>query len=101
MLVLWVFYSLVHLCLENLFYMYKKLQIIQIKNSISLCLRKKYTENVSELDLLNNSFVNRLIQHDDGYNILRDVRLSCAYWKRKNKLSFLLSQPQKQIGLNY
>lgn len=72
---------------SKLLYSYKLSQTFQIANQNSLCLRKKRgkSSSVTAEKLLNNEFVDNLIQHDDGYKLLKNIRSSPAYWQDKQK----------------
>lgn len=67
-------------------YMYKRYELDRIKNSISICLRKKSSlNNVTAADMCNETFVDRLVQHDDGYQILKGLRSAPAHWEAEKK----------------
>ncbi|OFC61133.1 hypothetical protein BBW68_13460 [Candidatus Erwinia dacicola] len=83
--------------IPKLFYDYKKLELLQIKNSTSICLRKFSGRNrVTAQNLLNENFVQNLIQHDDGYKVLKGVRSSPAHWEAEKKKAIAMI---RQFGL--
>ena len=77
----------------NIFYKSKKLQIKQIQNSASISLRKcktkgkKYTAG----DLIkSDDYVNKLIQLDEGFRVLRNLRGSPPYFEKCKKDLFAM-----------
>ncbi|XP_050339187.1 uncharacterized protein LOC126765663 [Bactrocera neohumeralis] len=83
--------------IPKLFYDYKKLELLQIKNSTSICLRKFSGRNrVTAQNVLNENFVQNLIQHDDGYKVLKGVRSSPAHWEAEKKKAIAMI---RQFGL--
>lgn len=77
----------------------KKLEIIKLYNNIGICLRKKSTsapQSITAGDMLNSSYINGLIQHNDGYKVLRGIRNSPAHWQ--NEKTKLMAQI-RQFGL--
>ena len=81
---------------DLLLFIAKKLEIIKLYNNIGICLRKKSTsapQSITAGDMLNSSYINGLIQHNDGYKILRGIRNSPAHWqKEKTKLMAQIRQ---------
>jgi len=81
----------------NIFYKLKKLQIKQIQNSASISLRKcktkgkKYTAG----DLKSDDYVNKLIQADEGFRVLKNLRGSPPYFERCKKDLFAMI---RQLG---
>ena len=81
----------------NIFYKLKKLQIKQIQNSASISLRKcktkgkKYTAG----DLKSDDYVNKLIQLDEGFRVLRNLRGSPPYFEKCKKDLFAMI---RQLG---
>ncbi|KAI8116853.1 ATP-dependent DNA helicase PIF1 [Lucilia cuprina] len=72
--------------IDKLLYSYKKLELLSIKNATSIALRKHVrSNNVTAGNALNETFMNSLIQHDDGYRILKGVRSSPAHWEAEKK----------------
>lgn len=59
---------------------------MKLYNNIGICLRKKSTkgEKVTAGDLLNSSYVEYLVQHNDGYKSFQGVRPSPSHWQHKN-----------------
>lgn len=72
---------------DLLFFMYKKSELLKLSSCVSICLRKKYLKNnnLTAEQMLNQDFVNNLIQHDDGYKLLQEFPSAPAYWLRKGK----------------
>ncbi|XP_044742323.1 uncharacterized protein LOC123304800, partial [Chrysoperla carnea] len=72
---------------EKIFYTYKKYELNNIRNAISICLRKKMSGNVRHTagNLLNENYVNELIQHDDAFHILQGLRSAPAHWEAEKK----------------
>ena len=78
-------------------YSFKLTQTHQIANQLSLCLRKrKGFEKPTAQNILNEEFVENLIQHDDGYQLLKNVKSSPSYWqdKKKNLMAMI-----RQLGI--
>ena len=88
----------VALCLPNIFYKLKKLQIKQIKDKVSLAVRKCKTKSQSLTagNLLTPGFVEKLTMQDDGYRVLRTLRGSPPYWEQAKRDLFSMI---RQIGL--
>ena len=82
---------------SNIFYKLKKLQIKRIQDTASLSLRKCKTKGrkVTAGDLKSPDTVNNLIQLDEGFRVLRDVRGSPAYFERCKKDLFAMI---RQLG---
>lgn len=72
--------------IDKILYSYKKLELLSIKSAISIALRKNTrSRNVTAENALDESYVNSLIQHDDGYRILKGIRTSPAHWEAEKK----------------
>jgi len=74
---------------DLLLFLAKKLELIKLYNNINICLRKKTSTNphVTAGQMLNPTFVQGLLQHNDGYKVLNGIRSSPAHWqKEKTKL---------------
>ncbi len=71
----------------NIFYKLKKLQIRQIQGSASLSLRKCKTRGKTYTagDLKSESCVDKLINLDEGFRVLRNLRRSPPYFERCKK----------------
>ena len=76
----------------NIFYKLKKLQIRQIQGSASLSLRKCKTKGKTYTagDLKSESSVNKLINLDEGFRVLRNLRGSPPYFERCKKVLFAM-----------
>jgi len=64
--------------------MYKFYEMQQIQSSISIALRKK-SGAVTAANVRDNSFVDSLVQHDDGFHILKGLRSAPAHWEAEKK----------------
>ena len=87
----------VALSVPNIFYKLKILQIRQIQGSASLSLRKCKTKGktFTAVDLKSESSVNRLINLDEGFRVLRNLRGSPPYFERCKKDLFAVI---RQLG---
>ena len=81
----------------NIFYKLKKMQIRQIQGSASLSLRKCKTKGKTYTagDLKSESCVDRLINLDEGFRALRNLRGSPLYFERCRKDLFAMI---RQLG---
>ena len=81
----------------NIFYKLKKLQIRQIQGSASLSLRKCKTKGKTYTagDLKSESCVEKLINLDEGFRVLRNLRGSPPYFERCKKDLFAMI---RQLG---
>lgn len=82
----------------NIFYKLKKVQIKQIKDKVSLALRKCKVKDkkLTVGDVLSGNVVQGLIQHNEGYKVLRTLRGSPPYWERAKKDVFSMI---RQLGI--
>jgi len=85
-------------CLPHkLLYSFKKSQIQQIVDSISISLRKKSNvQGVNAGNLLNPEYVQGIQQRNEGYMILNNIRSSPAYWEARRKELFATI---RQLGI--
>jgi len=65
-------------------YMYKFYKMQRIQSSTSIVLRKK-SGAVTAANVRDNSFVDSLVQHDDGFHILKGLRSSPAHWEAEKR----------------
>ena len=81
----------------NIFYKLKKLQIKQIQNSASLSLRKCKTKGkrYTAGDLKSDDYINKLINLDEGFRVLRNLRGSAPYFEKCKKDLFAMI---RQLG---
>ena len=81
----------------NIFFKLKKLQIKQIQGSASLSLRKCKTKGKTYTagDLKSENSVNKLINLDEGFSVLRNLRGSPPYFERCKKDLFAMI---RQLG---
>lgn len=72
---------------DLLLFIAKTLEILKLYN-IGICLRKKATSNsITAGQMLNSRYINGLVQHNDGYQVLRGIKSSPAHWQQeKTKL---------------
>lgn len=82
----------VALCVPNIFFKLKRLQLKQIKDKVTLALRKCKTKGVRYTagDFLNPSFVEKLTFQDDGFRVLRTIRGSPPYWEQAKRELFAM-----------
>jgi len=64
--------------------MYKFYKTQRIQSSISIALRKK-SGAVTAANVRDNSFVDSLVQHEDGFHILKGLRSGPAHWEAEKK----------------
>lgn len=78
--------------------MFKKNELLHLKDKVSICLRKKITSSTQATadEVLNDSYINNLLQHDDGYKLLEKLPTSPAYWKKEGKE---LKATIRQLGM--
>ncbi|XP_061399099.1 uncharacterized protein LOC133334797 [Musca vetustissima] len=82
---------------DKILYSYKKLELLTIKSAMSIALRKHTRSgNVTARNALDDSYMNSLIQHDDGYRILKGIRTSPAHWEGEKKKAVAMI---RQFGL--
>lgn len=76
---------------DYLLFMAKKLELIKLNNNIGICLRKKTRkrgESITAGDMVNSSYVEGLVQHDDGFRVLHGIRSSASHLKtEKSKVT--------------
>ena len=77
---------------SNIFYKLKKLQIKRIQDTASISLRKckMKGKKITAGDLKCSDAVNKLIQLDEDFRVLRNVRGSPAYFDRCKKDLFAM-----------
>jgi len=64
--------------------MYIFYEVQRIQTSFSIDLRKK-SGAVTAINVRDNSFVDSLVQHDDGFHILKGLRSAPAHWEAEKK----------------
>ncbi|XP_075158165.1 uncharacterized protein LOC142231442 [Haematobia irritans] len=83
--------------IDKLLYSYKKLEMLTIRNAMSIALRKHTrSRNVTAANALNDEYIDSLIRHDDGFRILKGVRSSPAHWEAEKKKAIAMI---RQFGL--
>ena len=71
--------------------------MLSIKSATSIALRKHVrSTNVTAGNALNDAFMTNLIQHDDGFRILKGIRSSPAHWEAEKKKAVAMI---RQFGL--
>jgi len=71
---------------DKLFFNYKKLELISIRNNTSICLRKRSASRaITVSNALNEEHMDHLIRHDEGYRVLKGIRTSPAHWEAEKK----------------
>ena len=62
----------VAMCIPNIFFKLKRLQIKQIKDKVTLAVRKCNTvgKKMTASEVLSPNFVDRLVKQDDGFRVL-------------------------------
>jgi hypothetical protein len=70
---------------HKLLHAFKLSQNHQVANAVSLCLRKKKTSKVTAGEILGGDSLKNLIDHDDGFRVLKKVRTSPSFWEQKLK----------------
>ena len=74
-------------CIENLFFKLKKVQMQRITSQISVAVRKH--KNGGKVftagQLRDPGSIDRLIQFDDGYRVLKELRASPPYWEKAGR----------------
>ncbi|KAE8739094.1 hypothetical protein FOCC_FOCC015417 [Frankliniella occidentalis] len=83
---------------DLLLFIAKKLELLKLYNNIGICLKKKKLagKSITAGDMLRKSYVDGLVQHNEGYKILKGVRSSPAHWMQEKVK--LLAQI-RQFGL--
>jgi hypothetical protein len=71
---------------DKLFFNYKKLELLKIRNNTSICLRKHSSSRaITASNALNEDQIDSLIRHDDAYRVLKGIRTSPAHWEAEKK----------------
>ncbi|XP_060571280.1 uncharacterized protein LOC132729522 [Ruditapes philippinarum] len=88
----------VALCVPNIFFKLKRLQIKQIRDKVFLAIRKCKTRGVTLTagDILTPGFIDKLTMQNDGYRVLRTLRGSPPYWEAAKKDVFAMI---RQLGI--
>ena len=74
-------------CIDNIFYKLKRCQMQTITGKVNVAVRKKKTGGhvYTAGELRGPDSINKLVQFDNGYRILADVRSSPPYFERLQK----------------
>lgn len=72
---------------QKMFYTYKKMELLRLRNNISLFCRqgKTGTKCITAKDILDENSVENLIMNDNAYRLLQNIRSSPPYWQEKKK----------------
>ena len=76
----------------NIFFKHKKLQMKQISDKVNLAVRrcKKRGQKITAAEARDSSFVDKLVNLDEGYYIFRQLRNSPAYLETRKKDIFAM-----------
>jgi PIF1-like helicase/Helitron helicase-like domain at N-terminus/OTU-like cysteine protease/Helicase len=79
---------------ERILYMAKCKLEKSMMSEINICLRKKKsTDKITAGNIINANAIDQLIQHDDGFRVMKNVRSTPAYWEaRKKELLAMIRQ---------
>lgn len=78
---------------EHLLFVHKKSQLMQIGSSINIQMKKSaQSSGISASQALDNTFINDVINKDDGYRFLTNITGSPAYWRK---------QKHNIVGMNF
>ena len=82
----------------NIFFKHKKLQMKQISDKVNLAVRrcKKRGQKITAAEARDSSYVDKLVNLDEGYYIFRQLRNSPAYLETRKKDIFAMI---KQLSL--
>ena len=86
----------VALCMPNIFFKLKRLQIKQIKDKVSLTRRKCKAKGTAYSEILTPGFVDKLTMQNNGYRVLRTLRGSPPYWEASKRDVFAMIH---QLGI--
>jgi hypothetical protein len=88
---------------SNLFFKCKVLVQIQIAFNIQIVLRKNKTENTVAGDVANPTLLRKMIDNDQGYQMLHNVQNSPSYLAamRKNVLAMVRQEGQPTLFLTF
>ena len=76
----------------NIFFKYKKLQMKQISDKVNLAVRrcKKRGQKITAAEARDSSYLDKLVNLDEGYYIFRQLRNSPAYLETRKKDIFAM-----------
>ena len=74
-------------CVDNMFFKLKKQQMIILSNHVNVAVRKRKTggKTLTARQLRDQGGIDNLVQFDNGYRILKQVRGSPPYWESARK----------------
>jgi len=77
----------VAMCVENIFYKFKRCQMHSILSKVNVAVRKHKTGHTTFKagQFRHADAVDKLIKFDDGYRILKEIRGSPPYWEKAQK----------------
>ena len=78
----------------NIFFKHKKLQMKQISDKVNLAVRrcKKRGQKITAAEARDSSYVDKLVNLDEGYYIFRQLRNSPAYLETRKKDIFAMTR---------
>lgn len=84
--------------IPNIFFKLKKLQIKYLQDKVQLAVRKCKLKGkkITVQDVMAPGAVDKLVKHNEGYQILKTLRGSPAYWEAAKKDLFAMI---KQLGI--
>jgi hypothetical protein len=69
----------------NIFFKLKKLQALQVKFMATTALRKSKNVSATGGDLKSSENLQNILQHDEGFRFLKNLRSSPSYYQTKQK----------------
>ena len=80
-----------------IFYLQRKKQMLSLRDSIMICMRKRSIQNQLTVEqVLNFENINNLLNSDEAYKVLVQDRSSPVYWQQKMKELFAMI---RQLGV--
>jgi hypothetical protein len=86
---------------DKVLYSAKLLQNLKTAEAINICLRKKKGRPYKASDVTNEAYVDTLVNHDDGFRILKNIRSSPAFWEAQQKKVLALIRQVRSFMLQY
>ena len=89
------------MCVENIFFKTKKLQMKILLGKCHIALRKckRNSRSINAGQLKQHGALDRLIRHDEGYKFLNALRGSPPYFEKAKKDLFVCND--KTVGSSY
>ena len=84
--------------IPDLFFKAKKLQLKHILDKANICLRKTKGKSITLTagEVKSQECIDKLVRHDEGYRVFKDLRGSPPYWEKVKKDIFALI---RQLGI--